>query len=119
MIQNENDYYLKTFFEIELSWVADRAYQLRTWTGPDAEDKFVTAVYLLFVETWVTINDNRKEFKLSDYQFDMINKIYEMVRAFVFIDKSPDFSSVVYNPEWIKIQSYAKEVYDKLYPLVK
>ncbi len=82
----------------------------------------MSEVFLCFVENWFTIYDKYDNYNLSDFQLKTIHKIYEMIMAFVkseaFPQDSQGFRSIILNPEWIKIQLYAKHVHDTIYPHV-
>lgn len=110
------DQFLKSFFDKELYFLADKTAQSKIWSGANG-DHFGVSL-MLFSEAWLTITERRRECKLREDQFQMVQKLYDMIRLFqlnhVPPETSGEYQSLLSNPEWHVIQKYAKEVYDKI-----
>lgn len=119
--KTRGDIFLKSFFDIELYFFAHKEEQIKSWSRATG-NQFMTSI-MLYAEAWCTIKDNRKECKLTDSQLKMIDKIYEMLTAYQaaydFPERPPEYRALLSNPDWQKIQKYAHEVYNRLYPYVK
>lgn len=117
MSQKADDF-LRTFFELELTWIADKP----SWFNAKG-DHFVTTI-MLYTEAWFTIVRNRKECLLTDQQINRVHKLYDMLAAFQvaipdFPERPSEYRALCDNPDWKKIQQYAKELYDSIYPHVR
>lgn len=115
------DRYLKTFLNIELYFLASPALQQEEWASADSDDAFGTCLLLSF-ESWSVIVDHRKQFKLTDLQFESMKKLFSMLRefqiAYDYPTKPSEYRSLLNHPEWQKIQKYAKELYDRINPTI-
>lgn len=113
--KTQADMFLKTFFEYEMHFLTDRA----AWEK--ASGRHFVECIMLFSEAWSTIVESRREYKLTDRQFQMIDKLYDMIKAFEiaipdFPERNSEYRALWQNPDWKKLQEYAKEVHRAIYP---
>lgn len=118
-VRTKNEIFLKTFFELELYWLSSRTYQMSEWLNTPGD--WCSECLMLYSEAWSAISESRKEFSLSTSEFDMFDKLYEMVKSFErYIPEFPvrlsQYHSLLNDPEWRKLQKYAKEIHDRIYP---
>lgn len=118
----ENEMFLKSFFELELRWLSDRNYQLQHWTN--TYDDLWGECIMLYSETWSTIAAHPKNYKLTEWELRQFEKLYEMIKAFEkyypeFPETPSQFRALLEDPEWKKVQQFAKELRDRIYPRLK
>lgn len=104
--------YLRTFFTNEISFLADPDQQANAWVLAHG-DQFAIKL-LVTLESWSAIKDNRAKFKLSDAQFNSIQKLFTMIETFQEAQDYPtspnQYATLLSNPDWKNIQRYAKEL---------
>ncbi|MBA2367697.1 MAG: hypothetical protein H0V82_01575 [Candidatus Protochlamydia sp.] len=114
--------YLRTFFEIEIDFIADADTQQKSWGNAHGE-KFGVFMMILY-NSWSVIKENQKKYNLSDLQFNKIQKLFNMLDSFeANLENYPTTPSgywnLLINPEWKKIQRYALEIQGQIYPTLK
>jgi hypothetical protein len=112
------DQYLKTFFEIELDFIADADAQHKSW-GKGGGEKFGECL-MITCQSWSVIQENRNKFRLSNSQYNQIQKLFDMIEAFqdtIDYPSTPSEYAVLLNhPEWKKIQRYTQDIKRQIYP---
>lgn len=112
------DEYLKTFFEIELDFISDAHAQRQSWRNAQGE-KF-WGFLMITCRSWSVIQENRNKFKLSDSQYNEIQKLFDMIEAFqhtiLFPSTPSEYAVFLNHPEWIVIQRYAQVIKRRIYP---
>jgi len=121
MSQESADNFLRSFIENELFFIADRSLQQRKWFGASG-DQFRLAM-ILYAEAWLTLVKNRRECKLIGPEFQMLTNLHEMLQGFQidhnFPSKPIEYHALLTHPDWIRIQRYAKDIYDRINPRLK
>lgn len=120
--KTDNEMFLKTFCELELKWLSDRNYQLKAWSS-SSKDLWAECI-MLYSEAWSVISKNPTEFKLYDNERKLLDNLYEMIKAFMkYYPDSPEsptaYQKLLADPEWKKVQQFAQQVRDKIYPRLK
>jgi len=115
-----NNKFLKSFFNTELYFLADRSAQEQCWSTASG-DKFGTTM-MLYSLAWETIKENRGKFTFSDQHFAMTQKLDDMLQDFLKKNLFPmrpiEYCVLLNNPDWRKIQVYAKQIYDVINPVI-
>ena len=118
MSRTNFDEYLKTFFEVELSFIADPTLQRKSWENAQGE-KFGECLMITY-QSWSVIQENRNKFKLTDLQYMQTQKLFDMIETFQATINYPttpsEYSALLNNSEWKNIQRYALETYNCIYP---
>ncbi len=113
-MQTSYDQFLESFFNNEIYFLSSASLQREAWTFARGEEKFGTCLLLSF-EAWSVIVEHRKQFKLSEYQFNKIHKLFNMIEEFQALHDYPkkpsEYQELLANPEWKNIQRYAQEIY--------
>jgi hypothetical protein len=111
----KDDEYLKSFFTNEIYFLSSPELQREAWKDARGE-KFGVCLLVSF-ESWSNIVKHRKNFKISDYQFEQIKKLFDMLESFQADIDYPinpsQYRDLLENPHWKKIQRYALELYKR------
>jgi len=112
------DRYLKSFFKIELEWVADAEWQRKSWA--DADDELFGEFLMIIYQSSSVIEENRQNYKITDSEYKQIQKLYEMIEAFQdkidYPTTSLEHMALLNMQEWQKIQRFARQTIDSIYP---
>jgi hypothetical protein len=111
--------FLKSFFNIEIYFLGHKSVQSEAWNDAQGEVPFATCILGSF-ESWSTIVENRKNFKLSESQFNQIQKLFDMLEIFLKTNNYPtrprEYHDLQSHNEWKKIQEYALSLYKNILP---
>ena len=99
--------------------ISDREYQNSIWVNhnnPNIIDSYDdTTMY--FCEEGLAAIEARDagRIEMTDNQYDMLKKLFEMVDAYDLCEIRPDLDKdIVNDPRWHEIRDYAKLVYKEL-----
>lgn len=99
---------METFIRI-LDHISDKEYQKRVWIrgeGPEVDDFDETVCH--FSQEGDGIIEKYKEFGLTEYQYQTLNKFRKQFK--LFYDKNDLPEEFIDTPEWAKIMESAKHV---------
>lgn len=108
---------------IECIWrISNQDYQERIWVNHetlDIVDSYDdTTMYFLEDEETILKDRDERGVKMTDKQYLMLRKLYEMVEAFDLSLPYEEFSShdkeIISDHRWPEIRRYAKLVYEEL-----
>ena len=107
------------FMLYKINCISNLEYQERIWVRH--EDLNIIDSYddttMNFEEDAYAILEARKagRVEMTDTQYDMLKKLYEMVEDYDMSQDRPDEDKEIINdPRWHKIRQYAKGAYDEL-----
>jgi hypothetical protein len=112
-MSNYNEF-LKSFFDIEIYFLSSATLQSKAWGNAKGDEQFGSCLLRSF-ESWATIMEHKENFKLSIFQFNQIQKLFDMLETFQMTNEFPttpnEYLALLRHPEWKKIQEYAQNIY--------
>lgn len=107
---------------VEISRISNKEYQERFWVRQKLGDNFMetTMAFNQNVKTVLKAKDTGRV-KMTKRQYEMLQKLYNMINDFEANPDTPldpgygeNDEEIVANPCWDKIRNYAKDVYAEL-----
>lgn len=112
---------LKSFLDQEVLFFADPEWQKEEWQGGYGE--LYAARIVRFNCAWNTVWDHRQYLSIGDHRLTLIKELKTMLlhshKIVGFPEKPKEYFLLLNHPEWKKIQRYAKDVYNKIAPMLK
>jgi len=120
----ENHEYLKRFFNEQIFFLGNEELQYNAWNNATGT-LFGLQMGLAYAD-WVAIRDYNENFNLKTAQLKILKNLFDMIDEFIWKEDYPfnpstpkEHRALFHNPEWKKIQRYARQVYRDIYPEIK
>ena len=115
---NSEEMSIKDFLLQVIKEASDLEYQKRIWVrGEGPEIGSVEEFYCKFFDDLniEEIFQNYKKYDLTKKQVDLVKKLYKLLDEYSDqIPITPIDREVVGDPRWVRIQDFAKKVYDQI-----
>ena len=103
----------------EIKTISDEDYQIKIWVNhedPDIVDSYDDTMMYFLEETYEVLKDGTNVI-ISDREYQMLKKLYEMVDAYDDLKDRPETDKgIVNDPRWDEVRRYAKSVYAAFLP---
>lgn len=121
IIGNDWDHFLHNFFDFQINFLGNSAAQQESW-GQAKGEKFGWFL-ILFYQDWEIISNNFLRFKLTEFEFRQLEKLFKMIDEFSSSYPHPtkpeEYQLLFINPDWKRIQETAKNLYLTIAPRLR